>query len=150
MCGRRGHESEFDHRTPSWNQHGTLTYCHYCYEFCVLLGALWNQIVKTFFAFCNRESLNPPRDSPNLSVIWADLRRIYIRRVIYEGWCVEITVSKDLLCRFIHTFRLMPMQNWLNMWLMPEQTARPNQSFMFPYWCVYFTKAFYLSFNTNN
>ena len=27
--------------------------------------------------------------------------------------------------------------------------ARPNQSPMFPYCCVYFTKVFYLSFSTN-
>jgi hypothetical protein len=28
-------------------------------------------------------------------------------------------------------------------------STRPNQLFLFPYWCVYFTKAFYLSFSTN-
>ena len=30
--------------------------------------------------------------------------------VIYEGWCLEIIVSEDLLCRFMPTFRLMLMQ----------------------------------------
>jgi len=28
-----------------------------------------------------------------------------------------------------------------------QHTARPNQSFMFPYWCMYFTKVFDLLFS---
>ena len=30
-----------------------------------------------------------------------------------------------------------------------SKSARPNQSPVFPYWCVYFTKVFYSSFSTN-
>ena len=29
-----------------------------------------------------------------------------------------------------------------------SKATRPIQSFMFPYWCVYFTKIFFLSFST--
>ena len=58
-------------------------------------------------------------DASNLLCV----RICFVYIYIYEGWCLECIVCKDLLCRIIHTFILMCKESWSNMWLMPKQNS---------------------------
>jgi len=52
--------------------------------------------------------------------------------------------TRDASCGMRHEWCVMCHESCT----ITHASTRPNQSFMFPYWCVYFTKVFFLSFST--